>query len=104
MREAFMLDVDLTFARAEFTLTARAQIGAGVTGICGASGSGKSTLLALLAGLLRPRSGRLLFADAPLIDTARGVFVPAWQRHFGLVFQDGQLFPHLPVRDNLLYG
>ncbi len=30
--------------------------------------------------------------------------MPAWRRHFALVFQDGQLFPHLSARDNLLYG
>jgi molybdate transport system ATP-binding protein len=99
-----MLSVDLQFERAGFQLLASAEMGAGVTGICGPSGSGKSTLLALLAGLLRPRAGMLRFSDAVLVDTAKGQFVPAWRRHFGLVFQDGLLFPHMSVRENLLYG
>jgi molybdate transport system ATP-binding protein len=99
-----MLRIDLHFARGGFQLAARAQIARGVTGICGPSGSGKSTLLALLAGLLRPNGGILHFGDITLIDTARGQFVPAWRRHFGIVFQEGLLFPHLSVRDNLLYG
>ncbi len=99
-----MLDVDLEFRRADFRLTARADFGPGVTGICGPSGSGKSTLLALLAGLLRPERGQIRFDSEVLADPAQRIFVPPWQRHFGLVFQDGQLFPHLRVRDNLLYG
>lgn len=99
-----MLDFDLEFARGEFLLQAAARIGDGATGICGPSGSGKSTLLALIAGLLRPRTGRLDFRGEPLVDCSTGSSVPAWQRHFALVFQDGQLFPHLTVQDNLLYG
>jgi molybdate transport system ATP-binding protein len=99
-----MLGVEIEFRRLAFRLTARAEFGTGVTGICGPSGSGKSTLLALLAGLLRPSVGSIRFGDEVLADASRRVFVPPWQRHFGLVFQDGQLFPHLRVRDNLLYG
>jgi molybdate transport system ATP-binding protein len=97
-----MLSLDCTFERGGFRLHARAEIERGVTGISGPSGCGKSTLLALVAGLLRPRSGRIRFAEEVLADG--GVFVPAWRRRFGLVFQDGQLFPHLSVRGNLLYG
>jgi len=99
-----MLSIDLAFRRGVFQLATRAEFGAGVTGICGPSGSGKSTLLALIAGLLKPASGQIRFDDEVLADPARGQFVPPWQRHFGLVFQDGQLFPHLRVRYNLLYG
>jgi len=99
-----MLSFDFRYARGSFELAAKAMVDAGVTGICGPSGSGKSTLLALLAGLLRPRTGVLRIDDDQLIDTGRNLFVPAWNRHFGLVFQDGQLFPHLSVRRNLLYG
>jgi molybdate transport system ATP-binding protein len=99
-----MLNFDFRYARGSFELAARAAIVGGVTGICGPSGSGKSTLLALLAGLLRPSSGMLQIRDDVLVDSERDIFVPAWDRHFGLVFQDGQLFPHLTVRRNLLYG
>ncbi|MGQ0700172.1 MAG: ATP-binding cassette domain-containing protein [Panacagrimonas sp.] len=99
-----MLGIDLEFRRQNFRLSARADFGTGVTGICGPSGSGKSTLLALIAGLLRPLSGSIRFDDQVLVEAGRKIFVPAWQRHFGLVFQDGQLFPHLRVRDNLLFG
>ncbi|TXI85730.1 MAG: ATP-binding cassette domain-containing protein [Cupriavidus sp.] len=98
------MKIDLSFTRGKFQLLARTELDGGVTGVCGPSGSGKSTLLALLAGLLRPHAGHISFAGDDLVDTRRRIFVPAWQRHFGLVFQDGMLFPHLSVRDNLLYG
>jgi molybdate transport system ATP-binding protein len=99
-----VIEFDFDLRRGEFQLQARADLDAGATGICGPSGSGKSTLLALLAGLLHPDRGRLAFRGEVLLDTAAGVFVPPWRRHFALVFQDGQLFPHLTARENLLYG
>jgi molybdate transport system ATP-binding protein len=99
-----VLSLDLEFGRGDFRLHAQAVLGPGATGICGPSGSGKSTLLALIAGLLRPQGGTLEFAGSTLVDVAAGVFVPPWHRHFALVFQDGQLFPHMSVHDNLLYG
>jgi len=99
-----VLNIDVEFRRGTFALAARADVDVGVTGVFGPSGCGKSTLLALLAGLLRPHRGTLTFDGRTLADANAGVFVPAWRRHFGLVFQDGQLFPHLSVRSNLLYG
>jgi len=99
-----MLNFDLGYARGDFRLSANATIGSGVTGICGPSGSGKSTLLLLIAGLLSPSSGTIKAGDEVLVDIEQRKIVPAWERHFGLVFQDGQLFPHLTVRSNLLYG
>jgi molybdate transport system ATP-binding protein len=99
-----VLSFDLEFTRDAFALSARDVLESGAIGICGPSGSGKTTLLALLAGLIRPARGTIVFGDEALVDTTSGVFTPAWRRHFALVFQDGQLFPHLSARDNLLYG
>jgi molybdate transport system ATP-binding protein len=99
-----VLSIDLEFRRGTFALSASEALESGAIGICGPSGSGKSTLLALLAGLIRPARGAIVFGDEVLVDTTTGVFTPAWRRHFALVFQDGQLFPHLTARDNLLYG
>lgn len=99
-----MLEFAFGYRRGSFQLDANAVAGAGVTGICGPSGSGKSTLLSLICGLLRPQRGTLRVDGELLVDTQAGLFVPAWQRHIGIVFQDGQLFPHLTVRRNLRYG
>jgi molybdate transport system ATP-binding protein len=98
------LRIDIEFSRGAFRLRADCAIGTGVTGIWGHSGAGKSTLLALLAGLLRPQRGRIALDGQELVNTDRRVFVPTWRRRFGLVFQDGLLFPHLRVMANLLYG
>jgi len=70
----------------------------GVTVVIGPSGAGKSTLLQIVAGLLRPAAGRVLF-DAR--DVAR---VPAERRDVGMVFQSYALFPHLSVRGNIAFG
>lgn len=99
-----MLSVDCTYRRGAFKLRAQMELASGVTGIAGPSGAGKSTLLALAAGLLTPQQGSIRFDGETLCDVSENEFVPSHQRHFGLVFQDGQLFPHLDVRANLLYG
>jgi molybdate transport system ATP-binding protein len=99
-----VLSFDVSLQRGVFRLEAAARLDEGITGLVGPSGCGKSSLLAVLAGLLRPARGTVTFGDEVLVDVAAGRFVPAWQRHFALVFQDGQLFPHLTVRQNLLYG
>lgn len=76
----------------------------GVTALFGPSGCGKSTVLAAVAGLLRPRAGRVALDGAAMLDTARGVFVPPERRRCGVVFQDARLFPHLSVERNLRFG
>lgn len=76
----------------------------GVTGIFGTSGSGKTSLLRLIAGLDHPDSGAIHLGEQVLLDTQRGVFVPAHKRRIGVVFQEARLFPHYRVRGNLTYG
>jgi ABC-type Fe3+/spermidine/putrescine transport system ATPase subunit len=66
--------------------------------LLGASGSGKSTLLRIIAGLETPDQGRVCWDGRDLAD------VPAYQRSFGLVFQDYALFPHLNVVENVAFG
>ena len=76
----------------------------GVTALFGRSGAGKSSVVSLLAGLLKPDSGYVKVGDTVLFDSAAGLSVPPEQRRLGYVFQEGRLFPHLSVRNNLLFG
>jgi molybdate transport system ATP-binding protein len=75
-----------------------------VTALFGPSGSGKSTILRMIAGLLRPDWGRIVLNGRVVFDSAERINLPPYQRGVGLVFQDGLLFPHMSVRQNLLYG
>ena len=77
---------------------------AGVTALFGPSGAGKSTVINAIAGLLKPEFGRVALGGETLLDTERGISVPARERRIGVVFQDARLFPHLNVKANLLYG
>jgi molybdate transport system ATP-binding protein len=76
----------------------------GVIALFGRSGCGKTTVVDLIAGLRRADAGRIEIDGATLLDTARGLAIPAERRRVGYVFQDGRLFPHLDVRGNLAYG
>jgi molybdate transport system ATP-binding protein len=76
----------------------------GVTALCGPSGGGKSTVLLLIAGVLQPSDGYIRLGDRALVDTSAKVALPPEQRHVGIVFQDYLLFPHMTVRNNLLFG
>ena len=88
----------------KFTLNATFASDRGVTALFGRSGCGKTSIIRIIAGLTRPDHGRLVFEDDVLVDTRKGIFVPIHKRRFGTVFQDGRLFPHLTVRQNLGYG
>ena len=72
--------------------------------LVGPSGAGKTSMLRVLAGLMRPTTGRVQVGTEVWCDTATGVWVPPQQRHVGLVFQHYALFPHLTVADNIAYG
>lgn len=98
------LDVDIEHTRGTFRLAARFSSQSGVTALFGRSGSGKSSLVDIVAGLIKPLRGKVVVDGQTLVDTARGVFVPPHRRRIGYVFQDSRLFPHLSVRQNLLYG
>ncbi|MCI2974461.1 MAG: ATP-binding cassette domain-containing protein [Ferrimicrobium sp.] len=76
-------------------------------GIFGPSGAGKTTALEVLAGLVVPTSGSVRLGDVLLSDVgshAPATFVPPNERCIGLIAQRPQLFPHLNVRRNVLYG
>lgn len=73
-----------------------------VAAVLGPSGSGKTTLLRVLAGFLAPQSGTVRFGERVVVGA--GVFVPPEKRRVGIVPQEGALFPHLSVRDNVGFG
>lgn len=77
---------------------------AGVTALFGRSGSGKTSVINAIAGLLRPQSGQIKIEDQVLFDAERGISVAVHRRRLGYVFQEGRLFPHLSVCQNLVYG
>ncbi len=99
-----ILDVDIRHEQGAFRLQARFQSEGRLTALFGPSGSGKTTLVNAIGGLTRPTWGRIAVTGRVLVDTEQGVFVPKHRRRIGYVFQEGRLFPHLSVRQNLLFG
>lgn len=76
----------------------------GVTVLFGSSGSGKTSVVNAVAGLLRPDRGRVTVNGWELFDTDARHWLPPHRRRLGYIFQEGRLFPHLTVRQNLVYG
>lgn len=72
------------------------------TAIVGPSGCGKTTLLRMIAGFDVPDGGTIMVDGVLLADEQAQV--PAHKRGIGLVAQDGSLFPHLSVSDNIGFG
>lgn len=100
-----MLDVDIEVDRREFTVAARFRAGPGERlALFGMSGAGKTTVLEAIAGLVSLRRGHVVVAGRTLTSTEPPVAVPVWRRRVGLLRQDPALFPHLSVRENLLYA
>jgi iron(III) transport system ATP-binding protein len=72
------------------------------TAVVGPSGSGKTTLLRIVAGFDAADAGKVVLGGQVLTDGAEAV--PAHRRAIGYVAQDGALFPHLSIADNIGFG
>lgn len=99
-----MLFVDVEKRLGAFPLAARFEAEGGVTALFGPSGAGKTSIINMIAGLIAPDRGRIMYRGRVLFDAAGKVNLPPFRRRFGYVFQDGRLFPHFTVRGNLEYG
>ncbi|HET7128292.1 MAG TPA: ABC transporter ATP-binding protein [Gaiellaceae bacterium] len=95
------LTADLRVPLRAFDVELRLEVG-GTVALVGPSGAGKSTVLRAVAGLVRPSSGRIALGGDVWFDER------TWrrpeERPVGMMFQDYALFPHLTVRQNVLFG
>ena len=87
-----------------FTLETDFNVQGQKVGIFGTSGSGKSTLVSMLAGLVKPDNGEIVLDGECLFSSAKRINLRPEQRRIAMVFQQHSLFPHLNVKNNLLYG
>jgi molybdate transport system ATP-binding protein len=93
------ISVNVEHGLGAFALAAAIEApGNGITVLFGPSGSGKSTLLAAMAGFSNPKRLSIDFSGERMDKIAPE------KRRIGVVFQDGRLFPHLTVKENLYYG
>ena len=100
-----ILEIDLKRKQGNFIVNAVFQGSkSGVTALFGSSGAGKTSIVSMVAGLLKPDSGRVAVDGHVLFDSGRGVNLPPEKRRVGYVFQDGRLLPHYSVKSNLTYG
>jgi len=98
------IEVDVAHRLGAFALEAHFTSEGRLTALFGQSGSGKTSLVNVIGGLIRPNRGRVVVDGTTLVDTVSGIFVPTYRRRVGYVFQEGRLFPHLTVRQNLMFG
>jgi molybdate transport system ATP-binding protein len=71
--------------------------------LAGPSGAGKTSVLRIVAGLLRPRRGRVTCDGRVWLDTATGASLPPEEREIGYLFQEHALFGHLSAWRNVAY-
>lgn len=98
------LSIQLKHSLDSFTLDLGFDAPKGITVLYGRSGSGKTTIINAVAGLFTPTSGRISADGTTLFDSKAGINLPPHKRRVGYVFQEARLFPHLTVRQNLIYG
>ena len=97
------VNVRKVFGRTAAVDGASLRVEAGeLVALLGPSCSGKTTLLRVVAGFEEPEAGRVTIDGRTVAGD--GVWEEPDRRHIGMVFQDGALFPHLTVQDNLGFG
>jgi len=100
-----VLSLDVQLDLGEFSLRVKEEIElGGVTALFGPSGAGKTTLLRAIAGLERGSRARIALDETVWQDHATAHFLAPYRRNLGYVFQDGRLFAHLTVADNLRFA
>jgi molybdate transport system ATP-binding protein len=98
------LKLDIERRLGAFRLKVAFETGEGVTALFGRSGAGKTSVVNAIAGILRPDRGRIEINGDSVFDSEHGIDVATPRRRIGYVFQEGRLFPHLNVRQNLRYA
>jgi molybdate transport system ATP-binding protein len=99
-----MISARIQCRRGNFSVDVEMEIPQGVTALLGPSGAGKTTVLQVLLGLI-PMGMGSLSCDGELLERAPGgPCRPAEARRFGMVYQDGLLFPHMTVEQNVRFG
>ncbi len=99
-----MLAVDVEKQLGALKLDVKFEAAHGATALFGPSGAGKTSVVNMIAGLLMPDRGAISLDETTLFDSKKRIDVPPHRRRIGYVFQEGRLFPHLSVRQNLDYG
>ncbi|HVJ50540.1 ATP-binding cassette domain-containing protein [Desulfitobacterium sp.] len=87
-----------------FELNINISLSNHILAIVGPSGAGKTTLLQCVAGLQNPTCGEITIGGKVVFSSAQQINLPARQRRIGYVFQNYDLFPHMTVERNILYG
>lgn len=87
-----------------FSLDVEFEAGGGVTALYGPRGAGKTLILEILAGFVRPDSGRILCENVLLFDADAGVHVRTRRRGCTYLPRRDSLFPHLTLRQNLAFA
>ena len=99
-----MLVVDVEKRLGDIVIAAKFEAAGGATALFGPSGAGKTSIVNMIAGLIAPDLGHVALGDRVLFDSAARIDLPPHRRRIGYVFQEGRLFPHLSVKQNLDYG
>jgi ABC-type sulfate/molybdate transport systems ATPase subunit len=98
------LDIDITLPRRSFDLRAALSLSNETVALIGRSGAGKTSLLRAVAGLERPKAGRISLDDEVWFDARRHTHLRPERRRVGYVPQDYGLFPHLTVAGNVRFA
>lgn len=104
MVENHTISLNIQKRLGSFELNVDCTLNEKFTAFLGESGSGKTTLLNCISGTLTPDMGRMAFGKNSFYDSELRVRLPPEKRRIGYVFQDGYLFPHLTVEQNIRYG
>ena len=95
------LSVELHKKFKEFQMDVAFEHDGGSLGILGGSGMGKSMTLKMIAGLVKPDSGKVIVDGRTVYDSAAKIDMPARERHIGYLFQQYALFPTMTVAENI---
>ncbi|HYE82797.1 MAG TPA: ATP-binding cassette domain-containing protein [Clostridia bacterium] len=99
-----MISVDIYKKLKYFNLDISFRLNNEVLVIQGPSGSGKTTVLDCICGIREPDSGTIIINGNTVFSSAEKLNTPISSRNIGYVFQDYALFPHMTVKNNILFG
>ena len=99
-----MICVDIHKKLKYFDLDIDFKIDDEVLVIQGPSGSGKTTLLDCICGIKTPDNGSIIINDNTVFSSDQKTNISVNNRNIGYVFQDYALFPHMTVKNNILFG